>query len=157
MCAHCSLYMRTWTKIFEIFQDLQLHLEPCTCTWKSCWSSMAFSYQLNRLTEEELAKDAKEEFGETKNLLEVILMSLSSWTFLFLFSDFHERPEDMDVKISPSSLNSTGWCGPLLEPRHKKKIFQVLKTFLRGCKFSMERTKVSDKTIDILCLGWLFF
>ena len=123
-CQQSLNSMRTWTKIFEIFQDLQLHLEPCTCTWKSCWSSMAFSYQLNRLTEEELAKDAKEEFGETKNLLEVILMRLSSWTFIFLFSDFHERPEDMDVKISPSSLNSTGWRGPLLEPRHKKKSFR---------------------------------
>ena len=32
---------------------------------------MGFSYQLNALTEDELAKDAKEEFGETKNLLEV--------------------------------------------------------------------------------------
>ena len=72
-CQQSLNSMRTWTKIFEIFQDLQLHLEPCTCTWKSCWSSMAFSYQLNRLTEEELAKDAKEEFGETKNLVEVIL------------------------------------------------------------------------------------
>ena len=51
-------------------------------------------------------------------------MRLSSWTFIFLFSDFHERPEDMDVKISPSSLNSTGWRGPLLEPRHKKKSFR---------------------------------
>ena len=33
---------------------------------------MGFSYQLNALTDEELAKDAKEEFGETKNLLEVL-------------------------------------------------------------------------------------
>ena len=33
---------------------------------------MVFSYQLNALTEDELAKDAKEEFGETKNLMEVI-------------------------------------------------------------------------------------
>ena len=35
---------------------------------------MGFSYQLNALTEEELAKDAKEEFGETKNLMEVYLL-----------------------------------------------------------------------------------
>ena len=33
--------------------------------------SMGFSYQLNALTDEELAKAAKEEFGETKNLMEV--------------------------------------------------------------------------------------
>ena len=32
---------------------------------------MGFSYQLNALTDEELAKAAKEEFGETKNLMEV--------------------------------------------------------------------------------------
>ena len=39
--------------------------------------SMGFSYQLNALTEEELAKDAKEEFGETKNLMEVDLLLYS--------------------------------------------------------------------------------
>ena len=48
---------------------------------------MGFSYQLNALTEEELAKDAKEEFGETKNLLEVfslvyITIEFSWWITL---------------------------------------------------------------------------
>ena len=125
MCSVQPHVNKAWT-LWELGQRFMKYFRIFTCTWKctctcmSCWSSMAFSYQLNRLTEEELAKDAKEEFGETKNLLEVILMRLSSWTFLFLFSDFHERPEDMDVKISPSSLNSTGWRGPLLEPRHQK-------------------------------------
>ena len=32
---------------------------------------MGFSYQLNALTEDELAKAAKEEFGETSNLMQV--------------------------------------------------------------------------------------
>ena len=32
---------------------------------------MGFSYQLNALTEDELAKAAKEEIGETSNLMEV--------------------------------------------------------------------------------------
>ena len=112
--------LSTKLKLSELGQRVLTNFRLFNCAYRSSWSTMAFSYQLNRLTEEELAKDAKEEFGETKNLLEVILMKLSLWTFLFLFSDFHERPEDMDVKISPSSLNSTGWRGPLLEPRHQK-------------------------------------
>ena len=43
---------------------------------------MGFSYQLNALTEEELAKDAKEEFGETKNLMEVDLLFYSLLSLL---------------------------------------------------------------------------
>ena len=73
---------------------------------------MGFSYQLNALTEDELAKDAKEEFGETKNLLEVFSLAHTTTEFSlwipFLFSDFNERFEGMDGKISSSALNSTG-------------------------------------------------
>ena len=73
---------------------------------------MGFSYQLNALTEEELAKDAKEEFGETKNLMEVLFSLL--WGSLVghlnrvLFSDFNERLEDVDGKIAPPPLNPAG-------------------------------------------------
>ena len=70
---------------------------------------MGFSYQLNALTEEELAKDAKEEFGETTTLLEVFSLVYSiNKDLALLFSDFNERFEDMDGKISPPPLNSAG-------------------------------------------------
>ena len=70
---------------------------------------MGFSYQLNALTEEELAKDAKEEFGETTNLLEVFsLVYSNNKNLALLFSDFNERFEDMDGKISPPPLNPAG-------------------------------------------------
>jgi len=72
---------------------------------------MGFSYQLNALTEDELAKAAKEEFGETSNLMETSLKDLRAW--LAKSPHLHSIQQD-DV---------------------------VLKTFLRGCKFSMERTK----------------
>ena len=76
---------------------------------------MGFSYQLNALTEDELAKDAKEEFGETKNLLEVFSLVHTTKGFSLqiplLFSDLNERFEGMDGKISSSALNSAGRCG----------------------------------------------
>ena len=165
MCSVQPHINKAWT-LWELGQSFLKYFRIFTCTWKctctcmSCWSSMAFSYQLNRLTEEELAKDAKEEFGETKNLVEVIL-----WGCLrgHSYSCFQTSMKDLRTWMSKSPhLHSIQqddvvryWNLDIKSFFHI--IFQVLKTFLRGCKFSMERTKVSDKTIDILCLGWLFF
>jgi len=72
---------------------------------------MEFSYKLGALSHEELEKSAEENFGETPKLLQASIEDLRKW-----------------LSKSP----------------HLKTIQQddmILKSFLRGCKYSLERTK----------------
>lgn len=72
---------------------------------------MTFSFSLNSCTEEELAEAAKETFGETPKLMQASIEDLRTW--LSKSPHLHSIQQD-DA---------------------------VLKTFLRGCNFSLERTK----------------
>ena len=74
-------------------------------------TNMTFDRKLNAWTEQDLMKAAEEEFDETPKLLKTSLEDLKSW---------------------------------LAKSPHLKSICQddqFLTTFLRGCKYSLERTK----------------
>jgi len=72
---------------------------------------MPFSHQLNSLSKEELAAAARDEFGETPKLMESSLADLRAW--LAKSPHLHSIQQDDNI----------------------------LRTFLRGCKYSLERTK----------------
>ena len=72
---------------------------------------MVFDTKLNALTEPELMNSAKEQFGETPDILESSLQQLRSW--------ISKSPHLQDIQQDDKTL----------------------KMFLRGCKLSLERTK----------------
>ena len=72
---------------------------------------MTFNPKLNALSQKELLESAKKQFGETPELLESSLKDLRKW----LSKSPHLHSIQQDEK--------------------------TLKMFLRGCKFSLERTK----------------